>query len=166
MWDISKPEALIQLSLLDSHSTQDTGSQKQVQPAGVNQLETPQGTGSCDQRELVTINDHTLSSVSTLSPPPDDLSSEESPTLSTVSSKQSPRHPKKEPTSESEGSQTRRPMEWIDLTSVSWTECNKIRFSLQTKQHWVVVLQQDLNKKRPSIVHIMDFKSLLSLAAA
>ncbi|KAK3812862.1 MAG: hypothetical protein J3Q66DRAFT_346793 [Benniella sp.] len=155
LWDISKPEFLFQFSLLDSLSTQDTGSQKQVQPSGTNQLVT-----------LVTINDHTLSSVSTLSPPPDDLSSEESPTLSTVSSKESPRHPKREPTSESEGSQTRRPMEWIDLTSVSWTECNKIRYSLQTKQQWIVVLQQDLNKKRPSIVHIMDLNPLLSLAPA
>ncbi|KAF9363014.1 hypothetical protein BGX34_005056 [Mortierella sp. NVP85] len=166
LWDISKPKALIQLSLLDSRSTQGAGLQKQVQPSVINQLETPPSTGRCDRREPVTINDHTLSSVSTLSPPPDDLSSEESPTLSTVSSKQSSRHPKKEPISESEGSQTRRPMEWIDLTSVSWTECNKIRFSLQTKHHWVVVLQQDLNKKRPSIVHIVDFDSLVPSTAA
>lgn len=173
LWDISRPEAVIQLSVLDSRSSQNILRQ-QVQ-LSINRPDRARSASqeSMDRNRREIDNDHTFSSVSTLSPPPEDLSLVTSPSEESLVSSTSPlgssvrgrcndRHKRVQ----SAGRQTRQPMEWIDLVSVSWMERNKVRFSVQAKQHWVVVVQQDVNKKHPSVVHIMDFTSLISSTTA
>ncbi|KAF9962941.1 hypothetical protein BGZ65_007097 [Modicella reniformis] len=177
LWDLSRPEAVVQLSLLDLHSPQDIALRKQLQlePIDRPDMDPTSSKETMKHDKLETDSDHAFSSVSTLSSPPEDLSSSQPSSEDSFASRSNgagsdfpnPGMPLNDQRRQARSAsrQTREPKEWIELMSVSWMERNKVRFSVQAKQHWVVVIQQDLNKKHPSVVHIMDLMSLLFVAA-
>ncbi|KAF9175618.1 hypothetical protein BGX20_002945 [Mortierella sp. AD010] len=166
LWNILKPEAVIQLSLLDPASQQDNVSQRQSQQNENPRLDIARGElnrGKSDN-EVFDI----FSTASTLSPPPAVLSS-------------SPYLPFNEELSaeqlgtsaldqlrgsalvlDSQGQRQRQPKEWIDLTSVPSMGRKRIQFSVQKEQRWVVVVQHEISKQNSSVVHIMDLMSILS----
>ncbi|KAG0294027.1 hypothetical protein BGZ96_001868 [Linnemannia gamsii] len=183
LWDITKPEPVIQLSLLEPPSLADVVTQRSVQQQSLwHQLvvsavkrEVDENGGEEDLEDL-------LSSVSTLSPPPDDLSSSPFPSIETnreaalpslLTEVQTPSSMRGQPIINIDGIRqrsysqsqpervSRPPTEWIDLTSIAIMERKEISFSIHASQHWIVVVQKSSMMKSPSVVHILDLMSIL-----
>ncbi|KAF9354307.1 hypothetical protein BGX26_007864 [Mortierella sp. AD094] len=173
LWNILKPEAVIQLSLLDPPSQQDVVSQRQLQQNEIPRLDIAlrslRGESNRDKSDNEVFD--TFSTASTLSPPPAVLSS--SPYLpfdGGLSAEQLDTSvldqlPEPALILDSQGQRQRQPKEWIDLTSVPWMGRKRVQFSVQKEQRWVVVVQHEISKQNSSVVHIMDLMSILSAAA-
>ncbi|KAF8978571.1 hypothetical protein BGZ46_006334 [Entomortierella lignicola] len=157
IWDILKPEAVLQLSLFDSPSQQEFLSQTQHQKKELPRLDM---TITNFRGKLSNNSLDIFSDASTLSPPPTLLSSQEHLNLNSVD--QLP-----EPTLSHGGQrhQQRQPKEWIDLTSVSWMVRKRVQFSVQKGYHWALVVQHEMSKPNSSVVHVVDLRSILSTSA-
>lgn len=182
LWDISKPEPLIQLSLLEPPSLAEVATQRSIQQQS---LWHQQVTSAIKQEENETRSrddlDDLFSSVSTLSPPPDDLSSPPVPSIENepaaalplpLPEERTPSPVRRRPIvnidvrrrSQSQslsGRVSRAPTEWIDLTSIAIMERKEVSFSIHASQQWVVVVQKSSMMKSPSVVHILDLMSIL-----
>ncbi|KAF8937754.1 hypothetical protein BGZ47_008867 [Haplosporangium gracile] len=181
LWDISKPEPVIQFSLLEPPSLAEVATQRSIQQqnlwhqqvASASKQE-ENGVGCSDDLEDL------FSSVSTLSPPPEDLSSPPFPSIETeaeaaplpvpLPEERSPSPVRRRPivdvdvrqqSQSQSGRVSRPPAEWIDLTSIAIMERKEVSFSIHSSQHWVVVVQKSSMMKSPSVIHILDLMSIL-----
>ncbi|KAG0249129.1 hypothetical protein BG011_009568 [Mortierella polycephala] len=173
LWDILKSDPTIQLSLLESPSHGDVATQKsfQQQKFWKRQI-SPQDLRTENESQIARDNDlvDVFSSVSTLSPPPEALSSSHTTTEGKADeSKERPIIHVEEPAQSRKDHEkqlmdrvVKKPEEWIELTSVSWMEREQVQFSVHCEQRWVVVIQQDRIKESSSVVHILDLEALLS----
>ncbi|KAI1316652.1 hypothetical protein EDD11_009687 [Mortierella claussenii] len=186
LWDILKPQAVAQLSLTGSPSHQDLVAQK-IKTESDDCIYVKHESQE-ERRPLRDETDDIFSSISTLSSPPG-LSTLSLQSLSEDGSLGRHNHEGKRqdaskpsimdpthaidhladhgsfprrPRAVACAPLTRRPTEWIDLTSVSWMDRKRVQFSLQEDQHWVTIVQQDMSRRNPSVVHIMDLTSILS----
>ncbi|KAF9139229.1 hypothetical protein BGX30_008212 [Mortierella sp. GBA39] len=184
LWDISKPEPLIQLSLLEPPSLAEVATQRNIQQqsfwhqqltSAIKQEENETGCGD-DLDDL-------FSSVSTLSPPPEDLSTPPLPSIDTepeaalplsvhLTEERTPSPVRRRPivnvdvrrrsqSQSQSGRVSRAPTEWIDLTSIAIMERKEVSFSIHASQQWVTVVQKSSMMKSPSVVHILDLMSIL-----
>ncbi|KAG0370317.1 hypothetical protein BC939DRAFT_449195 [Gamsiella multidivaricata] len=184
LWDIRKPNAVLELALLDAPSQREIGMQHQSLLLQQNLQKSEKGDGASnvgkddEQKDKADMEYADIfSSQSTLSSPPADLSSspstssEDNRTVKPNASETTPqapteplnRHPERV---KAEERQVRQPTEWIELTSVSWTGHKRVQFSMQAEQHWAVVVQQDIARRNPSVIHIIDLMSILPMAHA
>lgn len=175
LWDILKSDPTIQLSLLESPSHGDVATHKsfQQQKFWKRQI-SPQDLRIENESQIARDNDlvDVFSSVSTLSPPPEALSSSHTTAeCKTDESKERPIIHVEEPAQSRKDREkqtmdrvVKKPEEWIELTSVSWMEREQVQFSVHCEQRWVVVIQQDRIKESSSVVHILDLEALLSAA--
>ncbi|KAF9099149.1 hypothetical protein BGX23_003742 [Mortierella sp. AD031] len=183
LWNICKPEPAMQLSLLEPPSLEEVASQRSMQQQSIWQQQAASAVKeeARDQDQLQPDNDHheLFSAVSTLSPPPDDVSSPPYPSLETEKTEAilpEEKSPNPEPEPEPKrsilniGSQrqpnlpervSRPPTEWIDLTSVSAMERKEVQISMHAGHQWVVIVQKSASKKSSSVVHILDLLSIL-----
>ncbi|KAF9193819.1 hypothetical protein BGZ51_002142 [Haplosporangium sp. Z 767] len=174
LWDILKSDLAIRLSLLEAPSHGDVATRKSLQQKLWNRQISPQDLRTENESQVARDNDlvDIFSSVSTLSPPPEALSSSHTTTEGkTDESKEHPVIHVEEP-AQSTASKDRekqpmdhvvkKPEEWIELTSVSWMEREQVQFSVHCEQRWVVVIQQDRVKVDSSVIHILDLEALLS----
>lgn len=176
LWDISKPEPAIQLSLLEPPSLADVVTQRSIQQQSLWHQQVVSAVKKEEDLEDL------LSSVSTLSPPPDDLTSSPFPSIETEREAALPsRSPEVQTPSPVRGGPivniggirqrscsqsqpgrvSRPPTEWIDLTSIAIMERKEVCFSIHASQHWIVVVQKSSMMKSPSVVHILDLMSIL-----
>ncbi|KAF9911019.1 hypothetical protein EC991_004891 [Linnemannia zychae] len=180
LWDISKPDPVIQLSLLKPPSLEEVATRRSIQQqniwrqqvaSSITQVEKGSGKGVPEpQNDL----DDLFSSVSTLSPPPDDLSSPpypsyESSPAAALPNVHTPSPQRRRTIIASSQSQqnasergSRPPVDWIELTSITAMERKQVQFSIHTSQQWVVIVQKSMFKRTPSVIHILDLMSILS----
>ncbi|KAF9929369.1 hypothetical protein FBU30_001635 [Linnemannia zychae] len=176
LWNISKPGPVVQLSLLEPPSLEDVASRRSLQQQRI----WHQKAVSNIKQEESDIGGDTLdifSSVSTLSSPPDDLSSPSSPFIEPGAETNTPlktsdlqtpnprqRHPIASINSQRQsGRSSRPPTDWIDLTSIAMMERDEVQFTIHNNQQWVVIVQKStFKKKKASVVHILDLNSILS----
>ncbi|ORZ12527.1 hypothetical protein BCR41DRAFT_423166 [Lobosporangium transversale] len=190
VWDILKSEPVIQLSVMDPPPRLDLSSfwsepsqQPQQASDSIHQEKVPQRVkrDKADREEEADV----FSGVSTLSSPPDLFSSSPYPSpgdgskcpqqrdtpVLTLSGSGNPSEIPSRLTEKSDPNSghsrlLRQPERSINLISVSLMERKHIQFAVQPEQHWVVVVQQDMSQQNPTVIHIMDFMSILSSESA
>ncbi|KAG0278718.1 hypothetical protein BGZ95_003307 [Linnemannia exigua] len=188
LWNISKPDPVIQLALLEPPSLEEVATRRSVQQQNIwrqqvasaimqEEVEEVEEKGAENgAKGILDDLDDLFSSVSTLSPPPDDLSSPtphpsvETEPAAALTEVRTP-SPQRRRATVGDGQRqqsvfhqrgSRPPVEWINLTSIAAMERKEVQFSMHTGQQWVVIVQKSAFKKTPSVIHILDLMSILS----
>ncbi|KAG0372527.1 hypothetical protein BGX24_000137 [Mortierella sp. AD032] len=183
LWDISNPDPVIQLALLEPPSLEEVATRRSIQQQNIwcqqvgsaimKEEERGAGNGAKGAHDDL---DDLFSSVSTLSPPPDDLSSPPHPSVeaepaAVLPEVRTPSPQRRRPTVDAGQRQhgvshqrggSRPPVEWINLTSIAAMERKEVQFSMHAGQQWVVIVQKSAFKRTPSVIHILDLMSILS----
>ncbi|KAF9127778.1 hypothetical protein BGW39_005638 [Mortierella sp. 14UC] len=179
LWDISKPDPVIQLSLLKPPSLEEVATRRSIRQQNIWRQQVAstitqdeKGTGNGARGPLDDQDD--LFSVSTLSNPPDDLSSSPSPYRESSPAAALPEvrtlSPQRRRTIVDPGQRqqgvsergSRPPVEWIELASIAAMERKQVQFTMHAGQQWVVIVQKSAFKRTPSVIHILDIMSILS----